>query len=259
MAVFDLAKGWFCEHSVGRGAISLAAVGGSNILSAGTFYFEVLVTTAGSEYKGCIGIANSSFDLTNPVALDIAAGNYSGLNGGCFISFRGSAGTTNGWSGDPGPSPNAFGTAFTLGDTIGIAGNTSTGRVWWRNATAAPTVWVGLTSGGTPNPVTGIEGYPFVTNAAVAGFVYILLGAGNDSTAGANYALMTLNTGFTAFVAAAPTGFSAWDSTSLTVLNSSDKAAEITLSGGNRTMTSTAIAGANQPTAFVRSNTRKAT
>lgn len=149
--------------------------------AGGGYYFEVTINTAYAEADVCIGVANSSFNLSNPVALDETAGVYSGLNGGAFIANAPAAST--GWSGEPGTAPDAFGNVNLVGDTIGVAVNTN-GQIWFSNSTA-PGVWIGSGSG-SANPTYGIGGYALTSAGITAGSeLFILVGAGRDPSTAA--------------------------------------------------------------------------
>lgn len=213
-------------------------------------YFEMSANGASSD-RVCIGLANASFNLVNPQALDFTAGNYASLNGGVFVAFGNTGQAPTGWAGAGGATPIVAGFPFTLTDVIGVAINTATRKAWWRNATQAPSVWYGAGASPTPDPVTGDNGY-LLTSANLSGSIYALVGMGFDGVPG-HHASSIVNFGATSFVATPPTGYVAWDST--TTMNPSDAAPEIVLSSGNLHVTITDIVGSNQPTAFVRSTT----
>lgn len=244
----DIKRAWFCDHAPGKGLITLATLQG---VGATSVYFECRIVQSQAEAKMCIGLANAGFNISNPVSLDLAAGVYAGLNGGCFTSF-GNPATANsdGWSGGT-FAPSTHGIPFSNLDWIGVAFDTVNHLAWWRNASAAPNTWYG-NGGASPDPASGTNGYPFNTDAAMSGKVYILAGGGHDSTA-TQFLEGSINAGQFAFKAAAPTGFSPCQ-TGGTILNASDAAAQMVLfDAGNESFSTTAITGTNQPTAFARS------
>lgn len=244
----------FADHLVGRGVITTFTTSGGTALSGGKFYFEGKGVAFTSASEAAIGICGAGFDLTNPISFDVSP--PPGVAGAeaAFLTFKTSGAHPIGWGYPTGP-PDTATSVVSTNDWIGIAVDTINSLLWWRNATASPTVWWGNGSG-APDPVTGADGFSFdpsTGSAPITGNVYILGGGGNENTT--PYPTLTLNTGASGFASAAPTGFSAWGSA--TTFNPSDKATEISLSGGNLTLTTTDIAGSNQPTAFVRSTTYK--
>lgn len=86
------------------------------------------------------------------------------------------------------------------GDVVGIAVDLTNGLMWIRDVTVSSTTWYGNGSG-TPNPVTGTNGFSFTPFAAP---VYIAWSSNGDGSA--DSATMAAHT----FAAAAPSGFSAW-------------------------------------------------
>lgn len=245
----DIKSAWFCDHAPGKGLITLATLQGAGATS---LYFECNLVASTSSSKVCIGLANAGFNISNPVSLDLAAGAYAGLNGGCFVSFGNTPSNFNGWSGAGGGPPAAANLAFSTGDWIGVAVDTVNHLAWWRNASATPGTWCGGSGGGTPDPASGTQGYNYNTGALMSGKVFILAGGGNENV-NSPVPRGSFNLGQFAFKAAAPAGFSPWQ-TSGTVLNSGDAAAQMVLfDAGNESFTQTAIAGTNQPSAFARS------
>lgn len=247
----DIKKGWFCDHAPGRGQIVLATLQG---VGATSLYFEMRIVQSTSGSKVCIGLANAGFNISNPVSLDLAAGAYAGLNGGCFLSFGTPTNNINGWSGGTTP-PGGSGSAsltFANLDWIGVAVDTVNHLAWWRNASTPGLGWVGGASGSTADPSTGTNGYAYNSLAAMSGKVYILAGGGNENVS-SPVPEGSINTGQFNFRATAPAGFSPWQ-TSGTILNSADAATQMVLfDAGNESFTQTAISGVNQPTAFARS------
>lgn len=88
------------------------------------------------------------------------------------------------------------------GSVIGVAVDLDNGLIWVRNP-AIPGSWFG-NNGASPDPATGTNGYSFTAfgTTAYLGFSSV----GNGSTQG-----VVMNAGATTFVAAAPTGFTAWN------------------------------------------------
>ncbi len=246
--VTDLRKGWFCDHSPGKGRI---ITGSTPPTEHGFLYFEVTCTAASGESKICIGLADAAFNLHRPQVLDVTPGAYTpALDGGAFLAFT----NKSGWSGGT-ATPDTLTSTFTIGDVIGVAVDTGTGHAWWRDATSDPTTWCG--SGASPNPVTNTSGY-LMSGGAITGAVFVLLGFQYENFGPPPQPFATINFGASAFKAAPPSGFAAWDGTGSTTLNPSDKSSDITLSGGNLIATAPAfIPGANGPASFVRSTTSK--
>jgi hypothetical protein len=243
------------DGAVGFVANETGAAGGGS--GPGKFYFEVTVTQVSNadETSVLFGIANSTFNITKPQSLDLAAGLHSPqLDGGVFWKFNNTGGTA--WYGGS-SGPNSFAGLDYETRKIGIAVDTTAHYVWARD-TSAPTTWYGV-GGVTPDPTTGVAGFDYTGCGISTGqSIYILVGCSQwGDNSHANYAQLVLNTGASAFNAAAPTGFAPYDSSGSTTINPSDKGADLTLSGGNLSMTSGIISGSNQPCEFARSTTAK--
>lgn len=249
--VTDLRKGWFCDHAPGRA--KLITGNGSLVGTKGKYYFEVKVVASTSGSKVCIGIANSTFNLENHQPLDLAAGSYAALNGGCFISVGNTGAVVNGWGGTG--TPPSVGFTVATGDWVGVAVDTNTGFAWWRNATQAPAAWSGGSGVLTPDPVAEVQGYAYDANATMSGDVYVLVGGGNEGTTPLPSGLC--NFGGSAFAASAPTGYSPWNASD--TLNPADVATEFVLSSLNLGYQVGIITpNANQYSAYGRTQGHKA-
>lgn len=244
-----LKRAWFCDQSPGRGGIVTLGPSTGGGGGAGAFYAEMRVQTLASEYSACFGIGGSGFDLSNPIA--IAVNLPQGSEG--VVWSVASSGAAIGW-GDPTRAEASGAGVFSDGDWAGLAFNTSTGLLWMRNATAAPTVWYGTSGAGTADPVTLIEGFDFST--AITGAIFLLGGVSQVGNADATRPIVTLNAGGSAFAATAPTGYVAFNAAA--TWNTADADSHLSFSGGNLVATvGTQIVGSNQPTAFVRSTVSK--
>lgn len=99
------------------------------------------------------------------------------------------------------------------GSVIGMAVDLDNGLIWVRNP-ATPSSWFG-NNGASPDPVTGTNGFSFT---AFATTVYLAFSSvGNGATEG-----VVMNAGASAFVAAAPTGFTAWNTNAAPLAPSAD-------------------------------------
>jgi hypothetical protein len=253
---------WFADHSPGRGGIILAKTpDGSQ--PGGKFYVEFQITASdvaggSAEYGVVCGICSSSFILHVPPAID-GFDNTStivSMANGAFYNF---SNVTGAW-GYP-AKPSAAVASWSVGDWLGLAVDTIRGWSWSRNATAAPSTWFGTsTGGGTPSPVTGVQPNDFgaaSVSSPIAGNIYLVGGVSQPGNSNVHKGILTLNAGSSAFVATLPTGYVAWDAT--TVWSATDKAAEISLSGGSLILSNTAqITGNNQPYAMGRATIFKA-
>jgi hypothetical protein len=243
----DIRRYWGCDHAPGRG--NIIQINGGAVPNFLYFEMRIVQSTAGS--KVCIGLANAGFNVSNPVSLDLSAGVYTpALDGGCFMSFGnpGGGGNINYWSGGTATPTGTF-PSFSNLDWIGVAVDRVNHLAWWHNASNTPGTWAG--GSGTPDPVTGTDGYDYNTNAAMSGTVYILAGGGNEDVS-SPVPEGSLNLGQFAFVSP-PAGYSPWQTTGA-VLNPLTAAAEMVLFDANdESFTQTAITGSNQPTAFALS------
>lgn len=254
----SLTKAWFADRAPGRGVINQA----TNTAQAaaptfGKFYFEVQFKLLGGLSSLLVGVAGSTFSLTD--SIDVATAGTNITQAQCAV-VSGSAPAVNllAW-GYPvqGPVglPNVSFAA--LNDWIGIAVDTVTGLVWARNATAASSTWCGDGTGGSPNPATGVKGFSIATQ--ITGNIYIVAGTNkNWFDADVTHSTVVLNAGASAFAATPPVGFTAW-AASGTTFSTTDKDSRITLSGGSLTAdTNIASPSATPPfsrNAMVRSNT----
>jgi hypothetical protein len=216
------------------------------------FYFEVEATMAGGESTILVGVADSSFNLDRPQALDVSPGSYTTLNGGVFMAIAGTGTNPTGWSGDPGGAPGFAGIGTTtLGDKIGVLFSKSSGLVWWRNATLDPNTWRGGALSPPPDPETLTGGWP-IANGTISGNIFALVGLRYENFGSPPQPFATVNFGATAFAAALPAGAVAWGAS--VTLNPADCSADLLLSGGDLTVTApTFIPGANGPASFCRS------
>ena len=239
----DILKGWFCDHAPGRGKI-ITGSGGGGGGGSGRFYFEVTVTTgSGAEAKALMGVATSTFNLSNPYDLDISPGPNAALDGGVFYA----ANTVGcpGWSGDPGGAPNALPNQTYNSVTIGMVYDSSL-RAFWARQSGGSATWQG--SGASPDPTTGSDGYP-VSQGGLSGSVFILCGIFWDPFGSSTQASLVLNTGGSSFAMTLPTNCAAWGASD--TLNPSDADAHMILSGGNLSLTSNI--STNHTCGFVRS------
>lgn len=254
----SLTKAWFADRSPGRGTLSFATNSVQPVpATRGKFYFEVSLTLMGGLSALLVGVAGSTFSLTD--SIDVAVNANPATQAQCAVmSWAVPASNGVGW-GYPtrfdGSTPTVG--LVTLGDKIGVAVDTINGLVWMRNATTAGN-WAGDGTGGTPNPATGVKGFDISTQ--ITGNIYITAGTNKNWFDGnTTHSTVTLNAGHTAFAGAVPTGFSNWDNTTVTTFSTTDKDSRITLSGSNLVAdTNMASPFATPPfshTAMVRSNT----
>lgn len=255
----SLNKAWFADRSPGRGfietATNLSPAGG---LTRGKFYFEVQFKLLGGLSSLLVGVAGSTFSLTD--SIDVATAGTNVTQAQCAV-LAGSAPSVvcTGW-GYPvrfSGTPNL--TYAALNDWFGVAVDTINGLVWMRNATAASTSWTGDGTGGTPNPATGVKGFDISTQ--ITGNIYITAGTNKNWFDGdTTHSTVVLNAGASAFAATIPVGFNKWASSG-TTFNASDKDSRITLSGGNLTADTDMASPFSTPpfshNAMVRSNTYK--
>jgi hypothetical protein len=246
--------GWNVDCAAGTYAV--ICTGGS--LAAGKMYFEATGVAFDSTAKAFIGIGNIFAQIVNPISFDVSPPSPSTGASMCGLTFGTSGAHLQGW-GYPGNIPDSGTTTFATGDTVGLAVDTINSKLWWRNATTTPTTWWGKGSG-SPDPVAGTDGFDFTPSTGtcpIVGNLYVIAGGGNEVVTSAND--IKVNFGATSFVAAAPSGWVAWDSSGGSKLNINDRDSHIILDVNALEITGfTAIAGSNQPTAFIRSNTSKA-
>lgn len=257
----SLTKAWFADRSPGRGVIKTTTKVAATASTRGKFYFEVALTLEGGLSALLVGVAGSTFSLTDSIDVAVASTNVTQAQ--CAVMSWGvpvADGLGWGYPTRVGGGTAAPHVSFaTLGDKIGVAVDTITGLVWFRNATTAGG-WEGDGTGGTPNPATGVKGFDISTQ--ITGNIYITAGTNKNWFDGdTTHSTVTLNAGLTAFAAAAPSGFSSWDTTSATKFSASDKDSRITLSGGNlvadTNMASPFVTPPFSKTAMARSTTYK--
>jgi hypothetical protein len=257
---------WFVDQSPGRGIIPAPVL---TVPSGGgtKFYFEAKIVSFFQGGSVCIGIGSEQFALGGPNqtnSLDVSvAGPHAQAANSIIVQNGGNsgAGVWNGWS-YPANGPNGMPqNTEQTSDWIGVAVDTFARRFWVRDVTVNSAVWYGNASG-TQDPAAGTGGWDYGVGSTHAGMtgtkLYIIGGIGYSAFYNV-HGSMLLNTGFTAFAAAVPTDYVAWDSTGGTTFNPSDAATEITFSGGNLQITSTAISGAgnDELVHFVRSTSFK--
>lgn len=111
---------------------------------------------------------------------------------------------------------------------LGFAVDLDNNRIWVKVSTDSSAQW---NRSGTANPTTNTGGTDITSiNNGVS-----VMPAFSGFFASSVADTAILNAGATAFWMAAPSGFSAWDSTGTTTWNPSDKSTSITLSNGNLT------------------------
>ncbi len=254
-------QAWFVDRSPGRGGIIISSVfspAGGN--AGGKFYAECQITAAFVTYSGVFGIGGSGLALRTQVGSDgfDNATAQPWMANGVFYSFN-AADLTKGLGWGYPTRPITLSTAWQVGDWMGMAFDTINSQSWIRNATRNPTVWFGGTGAGTPNPVGAVQPNSFSgtsPTSPISGNIYLIGGVSQVGNSNASHAIVTLNAGATAFVAAAPSGYSVFDATA--IWNSSDAGAEITISGAGLICSNTAqITGPNQPYELVRSTISK--
>lgn len=90
-----------------------------------------------------------------------------------------------------------------VNDWLGFAVDFDNFLIWIRNATQSPTSWWG--NNGSGDPVTGSNGLLFNNYAGTEMFLSFTSNANGDNQS------VTMNTGGSAFIANAPTGYTAWE------------------------------------------------
>lgn len=110
------------------------------------------------------------------------------------------------------------------GNIVGFAVDLDNGKIWVRNATTAPSSWFGAAGAG--DPVAGTNGFSFTPFAAATFLAFT--SNQNGTTQG-----VTMNAGASAFVAAAPSGFSAWNSNAVPSAPSTDTTNWLQLTAAN--------------------------
>lgn len=118
--------------------------------------------------------------------------------------------------------------------------------IWFRDVTGAG-AWKGNGTG-TQDPATDQNGFDY--SGVIAASIYAFGGVTHNNFLG-NYGEGVLNFGATAFVGAIPSGYRAWGAAE--TLNSADKSANITLSGGDLTFSSNGAPDLNNIGQLVRS------
>lgn len=247
--------GWNLDRAAGTYIVR--CTGG--VSAGGGFYFEAKIVATASASSPLVGVGNSTFQLHNPTSLDVSPPDPSTFAGAALLQFKNSGLAPVG-RGYPSNINGAATTTFATGDTVGIAVHSTLNKLWWRNATTSPGTWWGNNLGGTQDPVAGTNGFDFTPSTGttpISGNLFIVVGAGNEAVASTQDIL--LNFGATSFVATAPSGYAAWDSTGGTLINTQDADGHLTIAASALEITgASAIPGTNQPTAFARTNTSKA-
>lgn len=248
-----LNKAWFADRSPGRGLITTATSTSQSTTGRGKFYFEAQLISALNFSQPMVGIGGSTWQLNNPIDVAVNGTNATQAQG-VIASFKVPADNTSlGW-GNPSRFTGQAATNYSANDWVGVAVDTINSLIWMRNASTAG-LWTGDGTAGTPNPATGVKGFSFTTQ--ITGDIYIVCGA---SEQGGVFCSAKLNVGASAFAASPPTGFTAWDGTGTTTLSITDKAAGVTLSGGNLSWTVGVLtpgAGQTVGSATARSTTHK--
>lgn len=211
--------GWFLDGSPG-GLFADSAI----VNPLGRYYFEATMTHG---YDSGFDAAIVCFGIAGASALTVLTGGnlYNGAVQAQEAQLIGISGNTLGsgrGTGYPTQYPN--GAQGGTNNVYAIAVNTTSCLMWSRDVTGGGN-WVG--DGVSPNPATDTSGFNFST--LISGRLYVFGGATQRNNT--NYGSGTLNLGGSAFVGAVPSGYSAWSATD--TLNSSDKSASLTLSGGN--------------------------
>src|SRR5579859_2879298 len=98
----SLSAGWFCDHSPGKGRI----IGAGLVAKGGNYYFEAKGISFSSVAQSFIGIAGISFQLSNPIAFDVAPPSPAAGANGYGLSYKTSGLVPVGW-GYPSSIPTA--------------------------------------------------------------------------------------------------------------------------------------------------------
>lgn len=227
--------GWWLD---GHPAASGVFVTSQAVITAGKYYWEVTITSGGADgtsgYGILLGVCSRAMVLTGTVATAI---NLAQPNSqyGAFINTRANnpIESANGW----GYPARAGGIAVEImgapPGVYGVAINTITHKVWWRNITdnSPAGFWGG--GGNSGDPVTGAEGADISASgpSPVLGNVYAMVGASHGAAAAKGAG--SINFGASAFTGAVPTGYVSIESVFPGAnLNSADNS-NISLSGSN--------------------------
>lgn len=238
----------------------------SGILAPGKYYWEVTVVLGAvgstSGYGIAAGIANSSMALTDVVnaALNLP---QAPCEFSAFFTSKvdAGAGQTPGW-GYPLRAPGTS-VATATGQIFRIALDTLAKKTWWQKTGAAE--WNGTGGGGGGDPALGTGGNDISATgpSPVLGLIYAICGADFGDNPINNFVFPgkgTVNFGSTAFGTAAPSGFVSPASilSSFCKLDSNNKSAKITLSGGDLTFEGNTSPGPGNgdPYSIVKSNFR---
>lgn len=250
--------GWWLDEHPG---VALTASSGGQVLPAGTYYWEVTEDVGGlgsdAGWGILIGIANSSFNLTDSIDA-INGAPYPGSQYGMMAAARAFGATAVG--GYPARTFSAFAPITATGQSLGVALNTTTHRLWWRRNTGGDVRW---NADGSANPATGVGGYDTSAtgDSPVLGNVYAIVGAdlGNNGGFGSPYNQKgkgTVNFGASAFIGTPPSGFISPESLNAgSTLNPNDNS-RLLLSNGNLTFEMTGTArdpGIGDPFCCIRS------
>jgi hypothetical protein len=116
--------------------------------ATGKYYFEFSVTGSGNGFQ--VGLLASGSALGAYVSTNGGCGFYQGASNSGLFNYEG---TTSGTFGQ-----------YQGGYTVGVALDLTDGLVWIQES--GETGWVGNSTGGTPNPVTGTAGMPLSINGS---------------------------------------------------------------------------------------------
>ena len=228
--------GWFLD---GHPAGTLIASSVGATLTAGKYYWEVTITDGGADGTngwGIIaGIAGSNMVLNGTVCTAIGTAQANSQYGVFFNSRADNAfSAANGW-GYPN-RPGAIPVEAVLDNvTYGLALNTLTKKLWYRNITDNSPAGAGVFSGGASSgdPVAGTEGADFTAAgpSPILTSVFVMVGASHGAAAAKGAG--SVNFGASAFVGAVPTGYVSIESGFPgAALNPNDNS-NIVLSGSN--------------------------
>jgi hypothetical protein len=168
---------------------------GTTSHSTGKWYFELqYVNIGGADFY--LGLAKST----------IASNTVLGLTVGSGIAWH----SSNRWA--FGGFSGAVLASQTNNDWMGFAVDLTNGKIWIRNATAAPSSWFGASAG---DPVAGTNGFD-ISSITGSNVLFLLSYCSNQN--GIDEA-STMNVGASAFAATAPAGYTAWNSSPVLGLN----------------------------------------
>lgn len=248
--------GWFLDCA----PKSLVCSSTGATVSAGKYYFEVTLDVGGigadEGYGIVVGFAGASATLFDTVLANVNLAQAASAQ----TNFTGPARTDvgvnlPGW-GYP-VRPTGCSPVNATGQKIGVAINTVTKRIFWRNATTG-SIW-NLDASVDPATGAGTNQIDFSASGSspITGSVYVLVGASlGNSSFGGPYTLKgkgTLNFGASAFTGAIPSGYVSIESVFTgAALNPKDNS-NLTLTNGNLTFEATTRDTINQPVCCCRS------